>query len=409
MKHRSLAITGLVALTTIGVGAFYSRGGDAAPNILAEPITRGSVVSIVAATGTLEAVTTVQVGTQVSGTIQTLMADYNSIVGKGQVLARLDPSLFESAIEQARANLIRAEADRDRLQVALADAVVKLARARELSARQLIPASELDAAEVNRRSAEAQVKSAAAQVTQARAALSQAQVNLSKTVITSPIDGIVIARNVDVGQTVAASLQAPTLFEIAADLSRMQLKANIDEADLGRIAEGQPVSFSVDAYPGDTFTGRVEQVRLNPVIEQNVVTYAAIVSAPNRNLKLKPGMTASLTVEVARRDDVLRVPNAALRFRPSGDVLAALGAAPVPHGFSAADRESGTIWQRTEAGVQPVRIGTGVSDGTYTEVIGGTLGEGAQVVTRVTLAGSTAAQPGSARSPLLQTGPGPRR
>jgi HlyD family secretion protein len=133
------------------------------------------------------------------------------------------------------------------------------------------------------------------------------------------------------------------------------------------------------------------------------------VSAPNRNLKLKPGMTASLTVEVARRDGVLRVPNAALRFRPSGDVLAALGAAPVPHGFSAADRESGTIWQRTEAGVQPVRIGTGVSDGTYTEVIGGTLGEGAQVVTRVTLAGSTAAQPGSARSPLLQTGPGPRR
>lgn len=399
MTKRTLVTASLIALTTLSAGAFYTRGGDAAPEIVAESVTRGPIVSVVAATGTLEAVTTVQVGTQVSGTIQTLSADFNSIVRKGQVLARLEPSLYESAIEQARANLVRAEADRDRLQVALADAGVKLQRARELSARQLIPASELDTAEVNQRSAEAQVKSAAAQITQARASLAQAQVNLSKTVITSPIDGIVIARNVDVGQTVAASLQAPTLYQIAADLTQMQLKANIDEADLGRIEKGQPVAFTVDAHPGETFSGRVEQVRLNPVVEQNVVTYAAIVSAPNRALKLKPGMTASLTVEVARRDDVLRVPNASLRFKPSVDVLKALGAAAAPQSNGPA------VWQQLDGGIRPVSVQTGATDGAYTEVTGGMLEEGARVVTRVI----TPASASRMTSPLMQSGPGARR
>ena len=400
MTRKPLIIAALVGVATLSAGAFYSRGGNPVPEVVAEPVSRGPVVSVVAASGTLESVTTVQVGTQVSGTIQTLLADYNAIVRRGQVLARLDPSLFESAIEQARASLIRAEADRDRLQVALADADVKLQRARELSARQLIPASELDTADVNRRSAEAQLKSAAAQVAQARAALTQAQVNLSKTVITSPIDGIVIARNVDVGQTVAASLQAPTLFQIAADLRQMQLKANIDEADLGHISEGQPVAFTVDAYPGETFAGRVEQVRLNPVVEQNVVTYAAIVSAPNRTLKLKPGMTASLTVEVARHEDVLRVPNGAVRFRPTAAMLDALGsgAVPPPNGL--------VVWQQAEGGaLQPVKIQTGASDGTYTEVTGGRLEQGARVVTRVSMTGAATASSG-ARSPLLSS---PRR
>jgi HlyD family secretion protein len=329
----------------------------------------------------------------VSGTIQSLNADFNSIVRKGQVLARLDPSLFQSAIESAQANLVRAEADEQRLKVALADAGVKLQRARELSARELIPRTDLDTAEVTERSSEAQVKSAAAQVAQARAAVEQARVSLSKTVIASPIDGIVIARNVDVGQTVAASLQAPTLFVLAADLTQMQLRASVDEADLGRIHDGQPVRFTVDAYPRDTFTGVVRQVRLNPTVESNVVTYAAIISAPNPELKLKPGMTANLSVEVSRRDDVLRVPAAALRFRPSSEVQAALGIPTPP-------AKGSFVWRRAGDRIEPVSVQAGISDGTVTEIGGAAIEEGAEVITRVTL-GEGSGAPGSSASPLL--------
>ncbi len=402
MKNKPLIAGGLIALMGLSAGAYYTRRGEAPPEITAEPVTRGSVVSVVAATATLEAVTTVQVGTQVSGNILALFADFNSIVKKGQVLARLDPSLYQSAIEQARANLVRAEADRDRLDVARADAGSKLVRARELAERQLIPATELDAAEVAVRSADAQVKSAAAQVTQARAALSQADVNLAKTVITSPIDGIVIARNVDVGQTVAASLQAPTLFVLAADLRQMQLQANIDEADLGRIEDGQAVSFTVDAYPRETFKGTVEQVRLNPVIAQNVVTYAAIITAPNPELKLKPGMTANVTIEIARRDDVLRVPTAALRFRPSEQLLQALGQT------NASRPQAATVWTYADGRLVPVDVTAGVSDGTQTEILNPSLEEGAHVVTRATVSGTTTAQRSPAGSPLMPSGP-PRR
>ena len=400
MKHKPLIVAGLIGLTGLSAGAYYNTTrGPAAPDVTAEPVTRGPIVSVVASTATLEAVTTVQVGTQVSGSIQTLSADFNSIVKKGQVLARLDPSLYASAIEQARANLLRTEADRDRLEVALADSSVKLERARELSSRLLIPATELDAAEVNRRSAEAQVRSAEAQVTQARAALRQAEVNLAKTVITSPIDGIVIARNVDVGQTVAASLQAPTLFVLAADLRQMQLKANVDEADLGQVEAGQRVAFTVDAYPGQTFDGTVQQVRLNPVIEQNVVTYAAIISAPNPELKLKPGMTASVTIETARRDNVLRVPNAALRFRPSADLLASLATAGSP-------RVNGNaVWTFVDGRLKPVGVAVGITDGTHTEILEAPLDQGVRVVTRATTGVAAAERRSGNSSPLLPSGP----
>ncbi len=253
------------------------------------------------------------------------------------------------------------------------------------------------------RSAEAQVRSGAAQVTQAQAALRQAEVNLSKTVITSPIDGIVIARNVDVGQTVAASLQAPTLFVLAAGLEEMQLKASIDESDLGDIADGQAVTFSVDAYPQETFRGVVRQVRLNPVVEQNVVTYAAIISAPNPELKLKPGLTAHATIEVARRDGVLRVPAAALRFRPTEDLKRTLGA----DGLTA---EGPAVWQYLEEGLRPMAITAGVSNGVHTEVSGGGLAEGARVVTRVAIAQGAASAGGQAggMNPLMPSGPRPR-
>jgi HlyD family secretion protein len=275
-------------------------------------------------------VTTVQVGTQVSGTVKELYADFNSIVRKGQVIARLDPSLFETQIEQQQANVARAQAEVERLRVALEDARVKLTRARDLSDRSLIPKTELEAAEVNVRSGEAQLRSAQAGLTQARANLNQTRVNLDYTIIHSPIDGIVISRNVDVGQTVAASMQAPTLYLLAADLTKMKVNANIDEADVGRIRPGQGVRFRVDAFPTDDFFGKVSQIRLQPAVVQNVVTYATVIDVPNPELKLKPGMTANVTIEIARRSNVTRVPTMALRFRPTTDMFAALGQEPPP-------------------------------------------------------------------------------
>ena len=318
----------VAALLAAGIGAYGFlgyRSGEFVPEVRTVTVTVGDVVDTVVATGSLEAVTTVQVGSQVSGIIQDLYVDYNSIVRAGDVIMRLDPSLFETQTEQARANLLRAEADVERLEVAADDARVQLARSVDLAARELISATELEAAEVGARAAGAQLKSAAAQVVQARAALRQHEVNLEHTVIRAPIDGIVISRLVDVGQTVAASLQAPELFVIAADLTKMRVIANVDESDVGRIRPRQRVTFTVDAYPSDEFEGTVSQVRLEPVVTQNVVTYATVVDAPNPALKLKPGMTATITLEIARRENVLRIPNAALRFRPTPATFAALG------------------------------------------------------------------------------------
>ena len=291
----------------------------------------------------LQAVTTVQIGSQVSGNISYLGADFNSIVKQGQIIARLDPSLLQAQLEQSRANVLRSQADvaqseanLARARVALIDAQQKYARAKQLDAKGLEPQADLDAAKIavdsaqsSLQSAEAALNSSKASVGQSQANFNQAQVNLDHTIITSPVDGIVTQRSVDVGQTVAASMQAPTLFIIAVDLTKLQVSANIDEADIGRIRPGQRATFRVDAYPTDTFEGTVAQVRLQPVVVQNVTTYATIINAPNSDLKLRPGMTATLRVEVSRKTDVLRVPSAALRFRPSADMFAALNQ-PVP-------------------------------------------------------------------------------
>ena len=322
----------VVILATLGITAYGYLGfrtTEFVPEVSTVPLARGDVVDTVGATGALEAVTTVQVGSQVSGIIEALYADFNSIVRAGDVIARLEPSLFESQVEQSRANLARSEADVARLAVALEDAQTQLRRSGELAARDLIAESELEAAQVMVRSAEAQLQSAEASVIQSRASLNQSEVNLGHTVITAPIDGIVIARQVDVGQTVAASMSAPELFIIAADLTEMQVIANIDESDVGRIRPGQPVTFTVDAYAAEEFDGTVSQIRLEPVVLQNVVTYATVIDVPNNDLRLKPGMTATVTLEIARRENVLRVPNSALRFRPSPDMFAVLNQ-PVP-------------------------------------------------------------------------------
>jgi len=316
----------LIVLAVIGGGtyAYYKNKAVPEPKISTLELTRGDVVEAVQATGTLQAVKTVNVGTQVSGVVQNLYADFNDIVKKGQVIARLDPSLINVAIEQREASVTRANADLERLRVSLVDAERKLEQAKQMWDKQLIPRDQLETADLNVKTMKSQIKSSEAGLIQAQADLNTQKVNLGHTVITAPIDGVVIQRSVDEGQTVQASMNAPTLYLIAEDLSKMQVLANIDEAEIGKVRTGQPVTFDVDAYPGEIFTGTVSQIRLQPATVQNVVSYSTVIDVPNPNFKLKPGMTATTVIEVARRNDVLRAPAAALRFRPTNDMFAAL-------------------------------------------------------------------------------------
>ena len=359
-KH--LGLIGVTVAAAAGIAAYTQVArSDSTPAPMTARVTRGSIVETVEATGTIQPVTTVQVGTQVSGTIKSLAADFNTKVRRGQVIAVLEPSLFQTEVEQAKATVTKLQADAERAGVDVRDTQAKLRRAQELSDKQLIAASDLDTAVTAANQAQAQVKSAEAQIVQARAQLDQAQVNLGHTIITAPIDGIVVARSVDVGQTVAASMQAPTLFVIAGDLSHMQVLASVDESDIGRVQQGQPVSFTVDAYPGDTFTGTVSQVRLQPTVDQNVVSYTTVIDVPNRSEKLKPGMTASVSIEIARADDVLRVPASALRFRQ--------------------ERGTKQVWVWTGGSMQPRRVDPGLSNGTMTAITSSDLSEGTEVVT----------------------------
>ncbi|MFN7917967.1 MAG: efflux RND transporter periplasmic adaptor subunit [Vicinamibacterales bacterium] len=358
MKKTVVTVLALAVIGGAGYGYYRYSQKPAPPTVTTAAVSRGDIVETVGATGTLQAVTTVQVGSQVSGNIAFLGADFNSLVRKGQVLARLDPSLFEAQVQQtqanlaqARANLTRAQSDLERNRVQLTDAQQKYDRAKALSARSLLAQSDLDTAKTAVDTAQAALQSqqatvtqVQASITQAQASVNQAQVNLEHTVITAPIDGLVISRNVDVGQTVAASMQAPTLFVLAADLTKMQVVANLDESDVGRIRPKQVVTFRVDAYPNDTFRGTVSQVRLEPKVQQNVVTYATVIEVPNNDLRLKPGMTANVNVEISRATNVLRVPNTALRFRPSNEVFAALGQTPPEpqgRGFGPGGRRGG--------------------------------------------------------------------
>ena len=421
--------TAAIALA-VAAATYYYHGDVAAdgPPVTTAAVTRGNVVATVEATGTLEAVTTVEVGTQLSGTLESLGADFNSRVRKGQVIARLDPSLFETQVAQERATVQRLSSEVERARVQAEDAQVKLQRARDLAARQLIARSDLDAAESTARAAEAAVKSADAQLVQGKASLNQAEVNLSHTIIRAPIDGVVIARNVDVGQTVAASMQAPTLFVIAQDLTEMRVNAKVDESDIGKIQPEQPVRFRVDAYPNESFVGSVSQVRLQPVVEQNVVSYVTVIDVPNKELQLKPGMTAAVTIETGRANDVLKVPNAALRFEPDADLFAKLGQQPPAHGNAGAgaparadasararavpaasgerrgttrDR-SRAVWVFQDGRLTRVDVQPGLSDGTQT-MVSGSLTAGMHVVTSAASA-TAASAPSTMRSPLLPAG-----
>jgi HlyD family secretion protein len=370
----------LIGAVGAGAAAYYTNSKGTAPSVTTGTVSRGSIVETVTATGTLQAVTTVQVGTQVSGTIAWLGADFNSRVSKGQVIARLDPSLLDAQVQQASATSSRVGADVDNARVQLADAQRKLERAQELAARQLLSQSDFDAARLAVDTAQAQLRSVQAQLVQAQAALDQARVNREHAVITAPIDGIVIQRSVDIGQTVAASLQSPTIFQIAADLTRMQVNASIDESDIGRITQGQRVTFRVDAYPDESFSGTMTQVRLQPTVVQNVTTYNAIIDVPNPKLKLKPGMTATVNVEIARRDDVLRVPNSALRFTPTSETFASLHQEPIAN---TPPRGAKRVWTLANGRLEALPVTAGLADGQFTEVDSQSLQPGAVVVTNV--------------------------
>lgn len=418
---KKIVILGIVVV--IGIVAYLfvrGRGNDTEPKFVTAAVQKGDIRIMVTATGTLEAVTTVQVGSQVSGTIAALYADFNDIVKKGQIVAQLDPTFLQAQVAQTQADL-----DREKASAELSRREYE--RSIKLFQEQMISESERDITLTNYELAKTREKSA-------EAALDRVKTNLEYATIISPIDGVVISRNVDVGQTVAASLQAPTLFTIAQDLTQMQVKASIDEADIGRIKERQDALFTVDAYPERSFKGSVRQIRLSPQVVQNVVSYDVIITVPNPEMVLKPGMTANVTVLIDQREDVLKVPAAALRFRPVSDKkeeapnqtgaragtetagpmsggrgtaghgsstdASATGRPGVPGAGAVAGGASGAgtipsgapeggmkkkpptvLWVLDAAGnPQPVPVETGLSDGSFTEIVAANLKEGDNII-----------------------------
>jgi HlyD family secretion protein len=324
----------------------------------------GPISAVVSATGTLTPVNTVQVGSQVSGTIQHLYADFNDQVKNGQPIAQIDPAVFVAEVAEAQANLENSEAQRDKAAVSVAEAERELERVAELHRKKLAPASELDAASFAHDAARVEHRVKEAAVAQAEAALQREQVNLDYTTIHAPTDGVVISRDVDVGQTVAASLQAPTLFTIANDLTRMQVEADVDESFIGKVRQGQPVSFTVFAYPDREFAGEVAQVRLLPKVEAGVVKYNCIIRVDNQDLALKPGMTATVLIEVNRREEAFQVPHAALRFVPdwSEERLERVRA----------NLQTGeaVVWSAGGTGLSPLIVATGIVGEKLTEISG---------------------------------------
>lgn len=398
-RTRNLVVAAVVLLVLAGAGWRWKNGGTEKPRPQLDTATveRGRIVAKVTATGTLSAIVTVQVGSQVSGRIAALHADFNTPVKKGQLIAKIDPQLFQAAVEQARANLAAATGNLAKARAQAVDAQRQADRNRALAEKKLVAQADYDTAQSNADAAAAGVVAAEGTVAQARAALHQSEVNLAYTNIVSPTSGVVISRNVDVGQTVAASLQAPTLFVIAEDLAKMQVNTSVAEADVGRLRDGMPATFTVDAYPSEVFRGTVRQVRNSPTTVQNVVTYDAVIDVANPDLKLKPGMTANVTFVYAEKDDVLRVPNAALRFRPPPNLLAGGaggarqarngageggGSARAPRRAEAPETpDQRSVWVlRADQPVQ-VRIRTGISDGSQTEVVDGELQQGDAVIT----------------------------
>jgi HlyD family secretion protein len=453
-------VTWLVALGVVGGSAAYVvlRARSSEPPVVFRrvKVDRGAVEQVVTANGTLSAVVTVQVGSQVSGTILKLFADFNSRVKEGQIVAQIDPTRFKATVEQAQAALKNAEASAARARVNQKQARLDYDRAKELFARQVVGQAELDTLKSKLDVSDVDLAASDAAVAQARAQVGMAKVDLERTTIRSPISGVVLQRAVDVGQTVAASLQAPTLFTIAQDLSHMEVRAAIDEADVGKLKEGLDAKFTVDAYPGQEFAATIFQIRSQPNVTSNVVTYDAILRVDNPDGRLRPGMTANVRVVTDRRDDVVRVPNAALRFKPSPDMLTSGGGpgaggrdgrswgggngrtltdarggdegrrgAGGPGGLAGGPGRPGGGWRGGPPGegggrqlarvykplgekVAAVVFMPGIADDEYTEVKGGRLNVGDEIVVEMTGGGPAArGGPGGPGSNAMR-GRGPR-
>jgi len=417
-------LIGLIAFVLVASFVLYrwTAGGDDAPEYQTSIAEKSRVVSRVSTSGSLQAVVTVDVGSQVSGRIQALYADFNSKVKKGEIIAKIDPALFQAAVVQAEANVQASRANVTRLTVTAEDAERQATRASEVFAQRLISETERDNAVANARAARASVDQADGQLAQARAQLEQARTNLRYTDIASPTDGVVISRAVNVGQTVAASLQAPVIFTIAQDLRKMEVHTNVAESDIGRLQPGMRVSFTVDAYPGEQFRGAIRDIRNAPQVVQNVVTYDAVVDVANDELKLKPGMTATVSVVTDRRQDVLTVPNAALRFRPDGAGQPGQGARQQRPGGQASNAAGGqgpagargewrdrggdgeaapaverTVYVLVAGKPEPRSVTTGITDGRVTEITGGELKEGEDVIVSVAGQGQNPRQQGGQR------------
>jgi HlyD family secretion protein len=366
-KNKKLLIILAIAVMAVLAGIIIVFSGSKKIKFKTAKIQKGEITQTVRATGNVNPVTTIIVGTRVSGTIVALYADYNSRIKKGQLIAQIDPTPFENELKHSEAELLNAKATLFKAEVTLKDAERTLKRKQELFKRDLIARSELDDAETAYNTARAQYEIALAQVKKAEAGLRQAKTNLGYTRIVSPVDGVVIAKNVEVGQTVAASFQTPTLFTIAPDLTKMQVDTNVDEADISKIKKGMEVNFTVDAYPDKKFKGIVSQIRLSPTVIQNVVTYNVVISVDNSHLLLKPGMTANVTFVVNSKENVIKIPNSALRFK-------------MPD--TPPSKQQG-VWVIRGGKSVRVNVKTGISDGEWTELIEGDLKEGEEVIIEI--------------------------
>ena len=378
---KKFIIPAAAIILVAAVIAFFTLKKEPAVTYKTAPVERGDIVASVSATGNLAAVVTVQVGTQVSGTIQKLFVDFNSPVKKGQVIAQIDPSLFTAQVEQTRGNFLAAQANLLKAKADLNDARRSMERNRQLIKDGIVAQSDFDTTENRYEQAVATVKAAEGTVAQTRGSFSQAGTNLRYATIRSPVDGIVVSRNVDVGQTVAASFQTPTLFTIAQDLTRMEIDTSVDEADISQVKVGQPVTFTVDAYPENRFKGTVRQVRSAPVVAQNVVTYVVVIDVDNKDMKLKPGMTANVSIETARKDNVLILPAAALRFRPKAgkDAKGKPDTAATPRKMKKEASQQVFILNQ-ENKPEPVPVKTGINNDGQVEIREGNLKENDGVI-----------------------------
>ncbi|MEO5863421.1 MAG: efflux RND transporter periplasmic adaptor subunit [Nitrospiraceae bacterium] len=392
MRRVILIMSVLAVGLAIGGYVFFNGERKVPVRYRSAEVERGSVISLVTATGMINPVVSVQVGTQVSGMIKSLHADFNSVVKAGDIVATIDPEPFRARRDQAVGNLEMSKANFARAKIDLAQRKRELGRVKSLVAQEFVSQNDVEIAAMNFQLAEAQVNVAWAQVKQAEAALNAVELDLKYTVIRSPVNGIVVARNVEVGQTIAASFATPNLFLIALDLTKMQVDTNVSESDIGGITEGKEATFTVDAYPGHQFSGTIRQVRLAPINVQNVVTYNVVVNVENQDLRLKPGMTANVSIVVAQRDAVLNVPNAALRFtppisgpadrtKPVGTPAKEKGAEQAAGAGRSGMAPSRTIWKQGSSGeLEPLHVQTGISDGLVTEILSEELSEGTLVV-----------------------------